>query len=476
MTSQHSIELSNLKRLHFVAIGGSVMHGLALAFHHMGAVVTGSDDKIFDPSRSRLEEAGLLPEKEGWFADNITPDLDAVIIGLRARVENPELIKAQELGLPIYSFPELMALLAENKTRVAVCGSHGKTTTTAMILNGLKQAGIGTDYLLGAKVDGFDRTVHIDEQAKIAVYEGDEYLSASIDRRPKFLNYKPHIAVITGIAWDHMDVFETEEIYIDQFQQLIDIMPDEGTIIYCEEDQILCDLVANNKTSRPTINWIGYKAHPYTVEGDHFTLNRENGETVPLQIFGQHNMMNLQAAHEVLKQLTVPDDVFYQSIAEFGGADRRLTLLENTSQQKVFFDFAHAPSKVKATVNAVRELHPDQNVLACVELHTWSSLNKDFLPHYQNALDGADTAIVYFNDESFEWKNIPAYDRTDVHKAFGREDIIVMNDSEALRHQLIDLAPEADTILLMSSGDFDGLDVRTLAKDMVALPKKVKIS
>ena len=460
-----TLDLETLKKVHFIAISGSVMHSLAITLAERGIDVTGSDDVSQDPSRSRLEKAGLLPDPLGWSPEKITEDLDAVIIGMHAKIDNPELIKAQALGIPIYSFPELMHLLTRDKTRVVICGSHGKTTTTAMLLHVLQSVGKELDYLLGAKVEGFEHNVSISSDTNLAVFEGDEYLSSPLDRRPKFLNYKPNIAVITGIAWDHINVFPTEENYRDQFRALLDIISSQGTVIYCQDDPDLVTLCEEYRTKRANLTWISYSAHAYKIDQGQAILTDDNDQSVsaPLKIFGAHNMANLQAAHLVFQQLGFSDEQFYQAIPNFSGAARRLSVLAENGSKKTYLDFAHAPSKVTATVKAVRETAPDQKILACVELHTYSSLNKDFLHHYQNSMAGADHAIVYFNPANFEWKNLPPFNKQDILDAFQQDGLIVIDDATELEEALLTYGQKSNITLLMSSGNFHGLDLQNLA-------------
>ncbi|RMG83047.1 MAG: hypothetical protein D6714_10410, partial [Bacteroidetes bacterium] len=376
--------------IHLIALGGAVMHNLALALHHNGHQVTGSDDEFYEPSRSRLAHAGLLPEKTGWHPDRITPDLDAVILGMHARADNPELRKAQDLGLPIYSFPAFIHDFAKDKQRVVIAGSHGKTTTTAMILHVLNYWGKKFDYLVGAQLNGFERMVQLSD-APVIILEGDEYLSSALDPRPKFVHYRPHIAVLTGIAWDHMNVFPTFENYVSQFELLLESMEKGGTLFFYGPDPEIRQLLQRNSAD---IIATPYRAFNYKNTGGQAAILRFGLPYVPLKVFGQHNLSNLKAAHLVCLELGITDDQFFEAIQSFEGAAKRLDLFYEDKENdfSVYKDFAHAPSKVRATVSAVKEQYPNRQLTACLELHTYSSLNQDFLPQYQNTLDLADVA------------------------------------------------------------------------------------
>ncbi|HLN72858.1 MAG TPA: Mur ligase family protein, partial [Prolixibacteraceae bacterium] len=380
-------------RVHFIAIGGSAMHNLAIALHKKGYHVTGSDDEVFEPSKSRLKKLGLLPEREGWFEENITPELDAVILGMHARQDNPELLRAQELGLKIFSYPEYLYEQTKDKIRVVVGGSHGKTTITSMILHVLGYNGLKFDYMVGAQLEGFDTMVSLSEDAKIAVFEGDEYLSSPIDLRPKFHLYFPNIALLSGIAWDHINVFPTFPFYVEQFQKFVDMIQPNGSLIYYEGDENLRQIAANG---REDIDKLPYWSHDSVIENG-ITYLVTDGKKIKLRIFGEHNLQNISGAQLVCCQLGLTDEQFYSAIAEFKGASRRLEVLAEKEDCVIFNDFAHSPSKLKATTEAVKKQFPDRKLVACLELHTFSSLKKDFLPQYKNCMNAADQAIVYFN-------------------------------------------------------------------------------
>jgi UDP-N-acetylmuramate: L-alanyl-gamma-D-glutamyl-meso-diaminopimelate ligase len=446
-------------KAHFIAIGGSAMHNLALALHHKGYQVTGSDDEVFEPSKGRLAKYGLLPAEMGWNETNITKDIDAVILGMHARADNPELLKAQELGLRIYSYPEYIYEQTKEKTRVVIGGSHGKTTITAMILHVLNKCGVNSDYMVGAQLAGFDTMVKLTEEAPVVILEGDEYLSSPIDRRPKFHLYKPNIALISGIAWDHVNVFPTFENYVEQFDMFVDLIEKEGKLIYCIDDPEVKKVAEESDND---ISLLPYSVPPHVIENGVSFLLTDEGK-IPLKVFGEHNLINLNGARLVCASLGVSDKDFYQAIQDFSGASKRLELLGSSNKTSVFKDFAHSPSKVKATVKAVKTQFEDRQLLACLELHTFSSLNLKFLEEYRKSMKHADEAIVYFNPKTLKHKKLPALTKKEVKKAFARKDLMVMTDSKDLKEYLLDLNWKRKNLLMMSSGTFDGLDLNKLA-------------
>lgn len=445
-------------RIHFIAIGGSAMHNLALALHHKGYEVSGSDDIIFEPSKSRLASAGLLPEKMGWFPARIDAALDAVILGMHAREDNTELLKAQKLGLKIYSYPEFLYEQSRNKTRVVIGGSHGKTTITSMILHVLNYHGIEVDFMVGAQLDGFDRMVHLTEDNDFIVLEGDEYLSSPIDRRPKFHLYQPHIALLSGIAWDHINVFPTYENYIDQFRIFVDSIVEGGSITYNEEDKEVVQIVTE---SINTIRRIPYHTHHYSVDRGQTYLETPEGP-LPVQIFGQHNISNLSGAKWICQHMGVDEDDFYQAIASFLGASKRLEKIAETEDSIIYKDFAHSPSKVGATTLAVREQYPDKKLVACLELHTYSSLNAGFLEEYGDTLAAADEAIVFYTPEALKIKKLEALDTKQIEQAFKRKDLRIFTRPDELENYLNLLGFNNTVLLLMSSGNYGGLALERL--------------
>ncbi len=450
-------------RVHLIAIGGSAMHNMALALHEKGFVVSGSDDEINEPSKTRLKNAGLLPEKIGWFPEKITADIDAVILGMHAREDNLELIKAKELGLKIYSYPEYIYEATKDKTRVVIGGSHGKTTITAMILHVLNYHHINTDFMVGAQLEGFNTMVKLTKEAKIAIIEGDEYLASPIDRRPKFHLYKPNIAIISGIAWDHINVFPTFEIYVEQFKKFIELIEPNGTLIYCNEDKELQKVAAS--ATNTSIHKIPYAIPKHKIENG-LTILEDNQQQIPLKVFGDHNLMNINGAHLVCQTLGITDSQFYEAIQSFKGAAKRLELVECTNDFSFYKDFAHSPSKLKATTSAVKHQFKDRTIIACMELHTFSSLNETFLAEYNGSMNEADEAIVYFNPHTIEHKKLKPITEQQVLNYFNRKDLQVFTDSQKLVSYLKNKHLKNHVLLMMSSGNFDGIDFKQLSTEL----------
>jgi len=458
-----------MQRVHFIAIGGAAMHNLAIAISKKNNFqVTGSDDEIFEPSYSRLKEHGLLPEKMGWFPDRIQKGLNAVILGMHATEDNPELLRARELGLKIYSFPEYLYQQTRSKTRIVVGGSHGKTTTTAMILFVLKQLKIDADYMVGAQIEGFDNMVRLSYESRIAVFEGDEYLTSPIDRRPKFHLYKPHIAVLTGIAWDHINVFPTFENYVEQFRKFVDLMEVQGRLIYFDGDENLNEIAAH---LRRDIVPFAYNTPKHEVRNGVTYLITKYGD-VPLKIFGEHNLQNMDAARLACRQIGVTDEQFYSVISEFPGASNRLQKIAETATSVAFKDFAHSPSKLKATVKAVKHQYPDRKLVACMELHTFSSLTEDFLPQYADSMAEADVAFVYYNPEVIHHKRLKEINPEQVKSAFGGTNLTVYTDSQALQTKLRELNYDNSALLLMTSGNFSGVNLIEFAQELLVVSSR----
>jgi UDP-N-acetylmuramate: L-alanyl-gamma-D-glutamyl-meso-diaminopimelate ligase len=447
-------------KVHFIAIGGSAMHNLAIALSGQGYEVTGSDDEIFEPSKTRLKKLGLLPEKEGWDQSNIHSGLDAVILGMHAKSDNPELLRAQELGVKIYSYPEFLYEQSKNKKRIVIGGSHGKTTITAMILHVLKKNGVDCDYMVGAQLSGFDVMVRLTEKAPVIVLEGDEYLTSPTDRRPKFHVYKPDVALLSGVAWDHINVFPTFENYVEQFRIFIDLLPTTGILVYCKEDEILQQLAGS---TRKDILQFPYALPEFSVENG-ITSIHFNGKKFPVKVFGRHNLLNLNGARLICNQLGIGDEQFFADIGSFGGASKRLELVAGNEKTRVFKDFAHSPSKLEATIHAVKEQYTGKRLVACMELHTYSSLRQDFLSHYKGCMDAADEAIVYFNPHALELKKLPFLDAAQIREGFARENLEVFSDSGLLHDRLLSAKWDSTNLLMMSSGDFDGMDLAGLAE------------
>ncbi len=440
------------------------MHNLALALKSQEHDITGSDDEIFEPSLSRLKNAGILPGKFGWDENNISEDIDVVILGMHAKEDNPELIKARELGLAILSFPEFLYEHSKNKTRVVIGGSHGKTTITSMIMHVLKDNNVNFDYIVGAMIDGFDIMARLTNDSELMVFEGDEYLTSPLDLRPKFHLYHPHIALISGIAWDHYNVFPTLENYIEQFSIFISLIQPGGKLLYYSGDDVLSEISVNTPENVDSI--------PYSVPDhqivDGSTFLKNNNTLVPLKVFGDHNLANIEGARKVLRQIGISDEQFYRSISSFEGASRRLQQLFHSEVTDVFLDFAHSPSKLEATVKAVKHQYPERKLIACMELHTYSSLNKDFIGNYSGSMDDADMAIVYYNPHTVKLKRLDNIDEDHIKDAFGRSDLEVFTDSEMLRQLLLSQRWKNTNLLLMSSGNFDNLDVKKMLEELLS--------
>ena len=447
--------------IHFIAIGGSVMHQLAIALKHKGYSITGSDDEIFEPAKSNLNNENILPETIGWYSEKITKNLDAVILGMHAKEDNPELQKAKVLGLKIYSFPEYIFQESKDKIRVAVGGSHGKTSTTAMIMHVLKNAGKDFDYLVGARLQGFDQSVNI-TNAPIIICEADEYPASTIEKRPKFHFLFPHIAVITGIAWDHINVFPTFDFYLEQFKIFIDKIEANGVLIYNESDEIVKKLVNENK--RYDIRYEPYRLPTFFIEDGKTEAIIEGEKSEPLKVFGNHNLLNLHAAYLVCKELGVGTDIFIKTIADFAGASKRLELLSEDDDHNIYRDFAHAPSKVKATIDAVKQQFPNRKLIAVLELHTYSSLNENFMKEYNGTMNNADEAVVFYSSHALELKRMPGLPKEKVTEGFGKKNLLVINTKEELEQFLQNQNYSNSNLLLMSSGNYDGLPILTILK------------
>ena len=438
------------------------MHSLALALNDLGVVVTGSDDMIFEPSKSRLQAKGLLPTKVGWDPAHIHNDLDAVILGMHAKADNPELLQAQSLGLPIFSYPEFIYQQSQNKQRIVIAGSHGKTTITSMIIHVLQELGRSFDYVVGAQLKGIDNTVKLSD-APIIVIEGDEYLTSTLDKTPKFLKYQHHIGLVSGVAWDHINVFPTIDEYVRQFDLFADASPKAGSLIYCEEDDlatVICGKQREDVTSIP------YVEHPSKIENGTTYLTTDQG-AVPVRVFGHHNMQNISGAKQVLKKIGVTDSQFYKAIQTFEGAANRLELVKSNSQSAIFKDYAHAPSKLKATTTALKQQFQDRNLIACLELHTYSSLNKNFLGQYNDSFESADIPIVYYNPEIIAHKKLEPISKEEVKAAFNNQRLQVFDDINLLEHFLLEQDWQHKNLLMMSSGNFDNLSIKVLSDAII---------
>jgi UDP-N-acetylmuramate: L-alanyl-gamma-D-glutamyl-meso-diaminopimelate ligase len=448
-------------KVHFIAIGGSAMHNLAIALSRKGYQVTGSDDELFEPSKGRLKREGILPEVIGWNEQRIHEELDAVILGMHARVDNPELLKAKDLNIPIFSYPEYLYEQSKNKTRVVIGGSHGKTTITSMILHACNVLGKSVDYMVGAQLEGYDCMVKITQENDVMILEGDEYLSSPIDRRPKFHLYKPNVALISGIAWDHINVFHTFENYLEQFSIFVSLIEEGGKLVYNGEDPEVKKVA---QLASSSVNCQSYQTPEYEVQNDG-TLLTHKGNSYSLKIFGHHNLQNLMGAMYVCESIGINNHNFLTASASFTGAGKRLEKVVESKDFVMYKDFAHSPSKLKATTSAVKEQYPDREVIACMELHTFSSLKKEFLPQYNNAMNAADHALVYFHPEVVKHKKLEPISVDDVSQGFGGG-VQVSNSTEDVLNFIRSFDWENKVLLMMSSGNFDGINYDELGEEL----------
>ncbi|QMW02162.1 UDP-N-acetylmuramate--L-alanine ligase [Spirosoma foliorum] len=450
--------------IHFISMGGSAMHNLALALQKQGHTITGSDDTIYEPSRTRLQQYSLLPAEMGWFPDKINTGLDAVIVGMHARKDNPELAKAIELGLPIYSYPEFIYQQSQEKQRIVIAGSHGKTTIAAMILHALKYHNRIFDYWIGDPIDGFDTTVQLSSTAPLIIIEGDEYASSPIDSRPKFLHYKPHIALISGIAWDHINLYPTWDEYVDQFESLAEAMPKAGILIFDESDDML-DVIGQKE--RDDITKVPYFPHPEKVIDGQTYLITKQGKQIPIQLFGQHNLKNIAGAMTVCDRIGITEEQFYEAIPSFKGVSYRLEKIAESGNRIVYRDFAHSPAKVEAATEAVKQQYPSKELIAMVELHTFSSLNKAFLDQYNATMNAADEAVVFIDTKTLADNHLSLITTEEVKAAFDHKNLHVFTDAATLQDYLRTKQGKKDQIfLLMSSGTFDGMNVKAVADEL----------
>lgn len=442
-------------KVHFIAIGGSAMHNLAIALKNKGYEVIGSDDAIFEPSKTRLEQKGILPKEFGWFPEKITADIDAVILGMHAHADNPELARAKELGLKIYSYPEFLYQQSKEKTRVVIAGSHGKTTITSMILHVLNFHNKEIDYMVGAQLEGFDCMVKITEDTDFMILEGDEYLSSAEDRQPKFLHYHPNIALISGIAWDHINVFKTFDDYLEQFRKFTESITSGGVLVYNEEDEEVVKIVEN---SQKYFRKLPYKTPEYSIREGKVYIKTSMGE-IPLSVFGKHNLLNMEGAKLICQQLGIMEEEFYEAIMSFKGASKRLEKVERKDGGILYKDFAHAPSKVKATVAAFKEQFKQEKTYGFLELHTYSSLNPIFLEQYKGAMDGLDTGVIFYSEEALKIKRMEPISPEMIKEKFGNPDLKVFTNAESLHEYWNTLDKTQGVYLMMSSGNFGGLDL-----------------
>ena len=448
-------------KVHFIAIGGSVMHNLAITLKQLSYEVSGSDDKIYDPSRSRLEKYNLLPENLGWFPELIDKEIDFIVLGMHAKKDNPELLKALDLDCKIYSYPELIFEFSKSKTRITIGGSHGKTTVSSMILHVLNFYNIKVDYLLGAQIEGFENMVHITNDNEFILIEGDEYLSSPIDNSPKFHKYNSNIAVITGIAWDHINVFPSFKNYISQFEKFIETITDGGVLVFNELDKLVLDLV--NKSEK-TIRKIGYGKPDFEIV-DGVTYVKTSEGDVPLKVFGDHNLSNLSAAKQICALMGVFDDEFFAAIASFKGASKRLETIYRDNNKIIIKDFAHSPSKLKATIDAVKNQFSNKNIIALYELHTYSSFNQKFIKEYFNSMSSADMKLIYYDDEVLKKRGEFKINEKIIKDSFGSDDLIVISKKSVLEESILKINLHNSVLLMMSSGNFSSVDMLSLTKN-----------
>ncbi len=451
-------------KIHFIAVGGAVMHNLAIVLRRKGNTVTGSDDKIVDPAKANLEKEGIMPQQLGFFEENITPDLDAVILGMHAREDNVELLKAQELGIKVFSFPEYIYEVSKNKQRVVIAGSHGKTTITSMVMHVLKEHNYDFDYLVGAKVKGFDTSVKLTENAPIIILEGDEYLASPINRESKFMFYKPNAALISGIAWDHVNVFPDYDDYVKQFEKFAHSLEPWGFLTWFEDDEELKQIF-NSYDAK--VRTRAYNTHPHIIKGNTTYLQTDFGE-FPLKVFGEHNLQNIAGAKNICNEIGVFDEDFYKAISSFEGAANRLQFIGRNNKTVIYKDFAHSPSKLKATVHAMKHQFKEQTFVAVMELHTFSSLNKDFLEQYAGSMNEADIPVVFYDKETFEQKKMPVLKEAFVKEAFRNDRLNIFTDKESLQAFLLKQDWNNKNLLLMTSGNYAGMKIEDLAKQILA--------
>ena len=447
------------QKIYIIAIGGAVMSSLAIALKKKGMTVSGSDDKIYDPAASLLKSNGLLPDEMGWDANRIDDSIDAVIVGMHAKADNPELLKAQELGIKIWSYPEFIRAQSDNKQRIVIAGSHGKTTITGTIIHVLNYWKRDFDYVIGAKINGIDETIKL-SNAPVIIIEGDEYFTSPLDPEPKFLKYDHHIALISGTAWDHINVYPSEKSYLEQFEKLADRTPKAGTLVYCTDDKQAKKI---GNAERNDVRKEPYETPKYKVKDGAFVIN---GNT-PVKLFGKHNMQNIEGAKTILKRIGITDEQFYEAVASFEGAYKRNNLLAESNSTSVYTDFAHAPSKLAATSAALKELHPKRKLVACYELHTFSSLNKDFLANYKGTYTAPDEAIVFYDQKVVQEKNYESIAEDEIKSAFGRKDLVLFTDAEKLQSYLQTKSWKDHDLLFMSSGTFGGMDLAAFAEKIV---------
>ncbi len=452
-----------MSRIHFIAIGGSTMHNLAIALHRQGHVISGSDDEIFEPAKNKLLKHNLFPEETGWFPEKLNNEIDTIILGMHARVDNPELMRAKALGLKIYSYPEYIYEQSIDKQRIVIAGSHGKTTITAIIMHVLNKINRKFDYLIGAEVEGFDVMVRLTDDAPVIIIEGDEYLASPIRRQPKFMFYHHHIGLISGLAWDHVNIYSTFEEYVKSFEIFADSTPKSGILIFDSNDDLVSVI---GKKERADVTDVEYSIHPHEIQEGKSFLKSDFGK-IPIQIFGNHNMRNISGAKTVLNKIGITDEQFYKEISSFNGIKRRLEQVGENFNTAIYRDFAHAPSKLAATLDALKNQFPDRGLIACLELHTFSSLNKKFIKEYQGTFNVPDISIVYYNPNGASVKKIEILSDDEIKKAFKRPDLKIFTEKSQMIQFLKDQNWENKNLVMMSSGNFDNLNMTEITQGIL---------
>lgn len=443
-------------RIHCISHWWRVTSSLAIQLKLLGHNVTGHDDEIYEPSKSALAQHGLLPQHEWWDADSVTSDIDMIVLGMHASADNPELLRAKELGLMIKSYPEVIYEFSKNKMRVVIAGSHGKTTTTSMVMHVLKHNGISFDWVVGGIVPGFDTMVSLDDNHKIIIIEWDEYPDGKINMTAKMLLYKHNIGILNGIAWDHITTYPTFDSYLLPFQTFVDQTPTDGFLGYYQDDQEVTNIMEHTDTQAQTV-W--YTVHPHIIR-DGITYLQTPQWEVKLSIFWAHNCINISAAKLVCNQLDLSDEQFYAAIWSFTGAGNRLQLIhqDDAKHLTILRDFAHSPSKLTATINAVKTQYPDRTIIGLFELHTFASLSASFLPEYKWSFDAADIACVYYDDHTFQIKRMTPLTKEVVINGFGRSDLVVQDSANDLQAWYDNLDLTNSVVVLMSSGNFGGVE------------------
>jgi len=458
------MDIRKIESVHFIAIGGSVMHNLALALKKMGMRISGSDDEIYEPAAGKLKSGGI-EANIGWQPEKMDASIDLVVLGMHAKADNPELAKAKSLKLPIVSFPDFIRRWSANQQRIVIGGSHGKSSITALAMHVLNQLNKKFDYLIGAEVEGFSLTVSLSD-APIIIIEGDEYLASKLDPVAKFLKYDHHIGLISGIAWDHKNVFPSFEDYTQQFEQFADKTPKAGSIIYNEKDLLAKKI---GEKEREDVRKVPYGVHDAVIKNGVTYLKTKDYGEVKISVFGDHNLENIGAVLALVKLLGIEEKAFYQAVQTFTGAKKRLEIVKQQGNDKLFKDYAHSPSKLEATTTALKKQFADSKVVVAYELHTFSSLNKEFIKEYKNTLSKADEAFIFINPHNIKNSHTDDLTTTEIQEAFNNTELTLFTD----KHKLVEAMKKAKTtekniFALLSSGNFDGLDIEEVSHKLIA--------